>query len=90
MSLPTILFCILAAVDIVFNVILFIFIADDNWELLHELFNPVTIYKEHRVNYFGCLMLMMFYHAILAPFAVGYWIYMLSKLFVWLCTVGRR
>ena len=90
MSLLTILFCILAAVDIVINIIVLIFVMDDNWELLPELFNPIIIYKGHKVNYFGCFMLMIFYHAILSPFAIGYWVYMLSKLFVWLCTVGRR
>ena len=78
------------AIDIVVNVLVFVFIMDDNWELLPELFNPIIIYKGHKVNYFGCFMLMIFYHAILAPLAVGYWIYKLGKLFVWLCTVGRR
>ena len=90
MGLPMILFCVLAAVDIVINVVVFVFIMDDGWAVLPELFNPIIIYKGHKVNFFGCFMLMIFYHAILAPFAVGYWIYMLGKLFVWLCTVGRR
>lgn len=90
MSLLTILFYILAAVDIVINITVLTFVMDDNWELLPELFNPIIIYKRHKVNYFGCFMLMIFYHAILSPFAIGYWVYMLSKLFVWLCTVGRR
>ena len=90
MSLLTILFWILAAVDIVINVIVLLFAMDDNWELFPELFNPIIIYKGHKVNYFGCFMVMIFYHAILSPFAIGYWIYMLGKLFVWLCTVGRR
>lgn len=88
MSLPTILFCILAAIDIVINII--VLILNDKWELFPELFNPIIIYKKHKVNYFGCFMLMIFYHAILSPFAIGYWVYMLGKLFVWLCTVGRR
>lgn len=86
----TLLFYILAAIDIVINAIVFIFVADDNWDLLPELFNPITVYEEYQVNYFGCFILTIFYHAILIPFAVGYWIYMLGKLFVWLCTVERR
>ena len=90
MSFTTILFCILAAVDIIINIIVLIFVMDDNWELIPELFNPIIIYKGHKVNYFGCFMLMIFYHAILAPFAAGYWVYMFGRLFVWLCTVGRR
>lgn len=90
MSLLTILFCIIAAVDIVINVMVLVIVVNDYWELLPELFNPIIIYKEHKVNYFGCFMLMIFCHVILSPFAIGYWLYMLSKLFVWLCTVGRR
>lgn len=83
------LFYIFIAMDITINVVALICVVDD-WGLLPKLFNPITIYNEHRVNYFGCFMLMIFYHAILAPFAIGYWMYMLGKLFVWLCTVGRR
>jgi hypothetical protein len=90
MSLPTILFCILAAADIVVNIVMLIFVTDDDWDLLPKLFNPIIIYKAYKVNYFGCFMLMIFYHAIFSPFAIGYWIYMLGKLFVWLCAVGRR
>ena len=91
MNLPTILFCIVAGIDIIANAMLFIFVVDDNsWEMLPELFNPITIYKNHQINYFGCFMLMIFYHAIFAPFAIGYWVYMLGKLFVWFCRVGRK
>ena len=90
MSVLTLLFCILIAVDIVINVAVLISVMNDNWELIPELFNPIIIYKVHKVNYFGCFMLMICYHVILAPCAIGYWAYMLDKLFVWLCTVGRR
>ena len=90
MSLLTALLCVFVAIDIIINVIVLIFVMDDNWELLPELFNPITIYKGHKVNYFGCFVLMIFYHAILSHFAAGYWAYMFGRLFVWLCTVGRR
>ena len=90
MGLLTALICVLIAADIVINVVVLRFIIEDGWELLPELFNPIIIYKEHKVNYFGCFVLAIFYHAIFSPFAVGYWVYMLGKLFVWLCTVGRR
>lgn len=90
MSLLAIIFCVLAAIDIVTNILMLLFVMDDNWRILPELFNPIIIYKRHKVNYFGCFMLMIFYTAILSPLAIGYWIYMLGKLFVWLCTVGRR
>ena len=90
MSLLTILFCVLAAVDIIINVIMLILVWGDNWGLIPKLFNPIIIYKDRKVNYFGCFVLMIFYHALLFPFAIGYWVYMLGRLFVWLCTVGRR
>lgn len=90
MSLLILLLCVFFAVDIVINISILIFVMDDNWELLPELFNPIVIYREHKVNYFGCFMLMIFYHAIFSPFAIGYWVYMLGKFFMWLCTVGRR
>jgi hypothetical protein len=90
MSLPLLLLSIYAAIDIVINAIVLISVADDNWRLIPELFNPIIIYKVHQVNYFGCFMLMIFYHTILMPLAIGYWVYMLGKLFIWLCTVGRR
>ena len=91
MSLLTIPFYAIIALDIVSNIMMLLFMVEDNgWDLLPELFNPIIIYKEHKVNYFGCFMVMIFYHAIFSPFAIGYWMYMLSKLFVWLCTVGRR
>lgn len=90
MSVFMFLLCVFIAIDIVINVTMLVFVIDDSWELLPELFNPITIYKGHKVNYFGCFVLMIFYHAIFAPFAVGYWVYMLWELFVWLCTVGRK
>ena len=90
MSLFMLLLWMFIAIDISINITMLTFIMDDNWKLLPELFNPITIYKGHKVNYFGCFMLMIVYHAIFVPFAVGYWVYMFGKLFVWLCTVGRR
>ena len=90
MNLWTLILCAVAALDIVLNFATLIFVMDNNWELLTELFNPIIIYKGHKVNYFGCFILMIFYHALFSPFAIGYWVYMLGKLFVWLCTVGRR
>ena len=90
MGFLIVVFCVLVAIDIIINVVTLAFVVDDNWDVLPELFNPIVIYKEHKVNYFGCFMLVIFYHVIFAPFAVGYWVYMLGKLFVWLCTVGRK
>lgn len=90
MCLLTVLFCIIIAADIIINIVMLGFEIDNDWKLLPELFNPIIIYKRHKVNHFGCFMLMIFYTVIFSPLAIGYWIYMLGKLFVWLCTVGRR
>lgn len=48
-----------------------------------DFFNPRAIYRNNRVNYFGCAMLTLLAH-ILSPFiAFCYWFYVL-------CTVGRK
>lgn len=48
-----------------------------------EMLNPITIYKETRVNVFGCIMLTIFGHFVMPWVAPFYWFYKL-------CTVGRR
>lgn len=48
-----------------------------------EVYNPITIYKASDVNYFGCFLLMIFYHLLFPIPAPFYWLYKL-------CTVGRR
>ena len=48
-----------------------------------EYLNPVYIHKQVRVNWFGAIMITLFYTA-LCPFAaVCYWFYKL-------CTVGAK
>lgn len=48
-----------------------------------ELFNPITIYKEHKVNYFGAFLLTLFSNCFLFIYAICFWFYKL-------CTVGRK
>lgn len=85
------LLCFITAADIVVNVILFIFCVEETeWQIFSEFFNPIKIYKNYKVNYFGCFMLMLVYHAIFLPFAIGYWLYKLGWLFCKLCTIGRK
>ena len=48
-----------------------------------EIVNPIWIYRTIHVNWFGALMIALFFHALLPIFSLGYWIYKL-------CTIGRR
>lgn len=46
--------------------------------------NPIVIYRNNQVNWFGCIVLTILAHIVAGPiFAIGYWFYKL-------CTVGRK
>ena len=48
-----------------------------------EVYNPITIYKHYKVNYFGCFFLTLLFHIIFALPAPIFWLHKL-------CTVGRK
>ena len=48
-----------------------------------EFVNPLVIYKETRVNWFGAFFLAAFYGMMCPICTAGYWFYKL-------CTVGRK
>lgn len=48
-----------------------------------EFLNPIYIHEQVRVNWFGAIMIMLFYTMLCPLAAVCYWFYKL-------CTVGRR
>ena len=48
-----------------------------------EFLNPIYIHKQARVNWFGAIMLMLFYSALCPLAAIVYWFYKL-------CTVGAK
>ena len=48
-----------------------------------EFLNPIYIHKQVRVNWFGAIMLMLFYTALCPLAAICYWFYKL-------CTVGAK
>lgn len=48
-----------------------------------DFFNPRAIYRNRRVNYFGCAMLTLLAHILSPLVAFCYWFYVL-------CTVGRK
>lgn len=50
---------------------------------LKELFNPKSIYENIEVNWFGCILLTIFFNLLCPVISGGYWFY-------WLCTVGRN
>ena len=63
---------------------------DDSWEEIPRVLNPVAIYKNVKVNYFGCFVLTLVHNIILLPFSICYWLYKLGWLFWKLCTIGRE
>lgn len=50
---------------------------------MESAFNPIQVYKDNNVNWFGCIMLVLLAHVLFLPIAIVYWFYKL-------CTVGRR
>ena len=49
--------------------------------------NPIWIYKQYDVNYFGAAMICIFYNLLSPICSICYWVY---KLFAFLFTVGRK
>ena len=45
--------------------------------------NPVVIYSNVSVNWFGCIVLTILAHIVAGPWTIFYWFYKL-------CTVGRK
>ena len=52
-------------------------------ESIHNLLNPVYIYKANKVNIFGCIMLTFLGHLLFPWYIIPYWLYKL-------CTAGRK
>lgn len=48
-----------------------------------EFVNPIYLYNQIRVNWFGAILLALIWNILFAPYAIFYWLYKL-------CTVGRR
>ena len=71
------------AISIIIQIIILFGATDLNEKFFNELFNPITIYKNHEVNYFGAFLITLFSNGFLFGFAIFYWFYKL-------CTVGRK
>lgn len=48
-----------------------------------EFVNPIYLYNQIKVNWFGAILLTLIWNMLFAPCAICYWFYKL-------CTVGRR
>lgn len=70
----------LVLIYIFVNVIFLFNLSIENMEIG---FNPIRVYKENNVNWFGCIMLVLLAHILFLPIAIIYWFYKI-------CTCGRR
>lgn len=68
---------------IIYVVINIIFLFNSSMEEMATGFNPIQVYKSYKVNWFGCIMLVLLAHTLFLIMAVVYWFYKL-------CTVGRK
>jgi hypothetical protein len=68
---------------IVYVVINFIILFNEDIETMESNYNPIQVYKDNNVNWFGCILLVLVTHIIFIIPAIVYWFYKL-------CTVGRR
>ena len=64
------------------TVLTFLALTNEEW-VWDEVYNPITIYKHYKVNYFGCLFLTLFFHITFPLPAPIFWFHKL-------CTVGRK
>ena len=71
------------ALMIIYVFINIIFIFNISIETMGTGFNPVQVYKTYKVNWFGCIMLVLLAHIMFLIMAIVYWFYKL-------CTVGRE
>lgn len=61
--------------------LILIFASKFEWGL--QWVNPIVIYENIPVNWFGCIVLTILAHIAAGPWVVFYWLYKL-------CTVGRK
>ena len=65
------------------NIAMIFVAAIEGPEAVNKFLNPKTLYANHKVNKFGCVMLTIFYHIVFCVHAIWFWFYKL-------CTFGRR
>lgn len=77
-ELFTVYLVITAVLDFVFFILF-----DEGNKSIAGLLNPIAIYKNIKVNVFGCMLLTVLGNVFFIWIAPFYWIYKL-------CTVGRK
>lgn len=55
---------------------------DGTTEVVLDELNPIWQYKTRKLNWFGAILLSMFWNLMCPIISIGYWLYKL-------CTVGR-
>ena len=71
---------------IVMNILapfIILFCTNDEYDVGFRFVNPLFIYEQVKVNWFGCILITVILHILLPVVAVLYWLYKL-------CTVGRK
>ena len=74
---------ILIGTDVGLNAVILGIVTADNWDIIPEMLDPIVVYKNKKVNYFGCFVIVFIHHILFLPIAIGYWFYKL-------CTIGRK
>ena len=69
---------------IIFTTIpLLILMFESGFEVGLQWINPIIIYNNVPVNWFGCIVLTILAHIAAGPWVIFYWFYKL-------CTIGRK
>lgn len=77
-----IILVLVIATLIVSNCLMIPYAFSNGMDALEEYFNPFVLYKIHKVNVFGSIVLMLLWNVVFAPHSLYFWFYKL-------CTVGR-
>lgn len=74
---------IIAGYIIITAILPLILMFESYFEVGLQWINPIVIYNNVPVNWFGCIVLTILAHIAAGPWVVFYWFYKL-------CTVGRK
>lgn len=74
---------IITIYSILTGIIIIVLAIGGGFEIGLQWINPVIIYNNVRVNWFGCIILTILAHIGAGPWACFYWFYKL-------CTIGRK
>lgn len=74
---------IIAIYSIITGIIIIVLVVGSYFEIGLQWINPIVIYDNVHVNWFGCIVLTVLAHIVAGPWACLYWFYKL-------CTIGRK